>query len=313
MNATLAFIIPSVFLFAYLLLSSIEFGAPIFLVWPKLLNNKSIIRGYINPVWETTNVFLVYFTESLFAFFPQSSFYLGVNLLSVLNTTLAIFGIRIVCMLLIFYANLENKLINFLILASNFTGPVIFSLVYIFALTGTWKDYFPSWTYLTLALLVTSTIIMVSSNFFSYRLQKSQSKSLRNLTNISVALFIISFLAFFWTITNRLPYLISNRFLTLGIFLTLFLAVVFYFWASARQKLFWKFFTACLSLATVFFGLIAAHMPYIIYPVLTVNNSLTNPAAYRLLMISMIGGFTIILPSLFLMYYLFAKAGKSKY
>ena len=57
-----------------------------FLMHMVLLTGKEhilsqLIERYLNPVWEVTNVFLVFFFVGIIGFFPQTAYYYGTTLL----------------------------------------------------------------------------------------------------------------------------------------------------------------------------------------------------------------------------------------
>ena len=86
------------FLFGYVIIASIDFGAGFFNAY-SLFRNKdhvlaSIIKRYLSPVWEVTNVFLVFFFVGIVGFFPQTAFYYGTLLLVPVSISLVLLAIR---------------------------------------------------------------------------------------------------------------------------------------------------------------------------------------------------------------------------
>ena len=73
------------FLFCYIIIASIDFGAGFFALHSKLTGDEKkinhLISRYLNPVWEVTNVFFVFFFVGFVGFFPESIKYLGTVLL----------------------------------------------------------------------------------------------------------------------------------------------------------------------------------------------------------------------------------------
>ena len=74
-----------VFLFGYILIGAIDFGAGFFNAYSLLTGRQriltNIIQRYLSPVWEVTNVFLVFFFVGIIGFFPKTAFYYGKTLL----------------------------------------------------------------------------------------------------------------------------------------------------------------------------------------------------------------------------------------
>lgn len=66
-----------IFLYGYLIVASVDFGAGFFAYYAKKtkkdhIMNKLISR-YLSPVWEITNVFFVFFFVGLVGFFPDAA------------------------------------------------------------------------------------------------------------------------------------------------------------------------------------------------------------------------------------------------
>ena len=87
-----------VFLFCYIIIASIDFGAGFFALHSKMTGNEKkvnhLIHRYLNPVWEVTNVFFVFFFVGFIGFFPDSAKYLGTVLLVPGSIALILISIR---------------------------------------------------------------------------------------------------------------------------------------------------------------------------------------------------------------------------
>lgn len=74
-----------IFLYGYLIVASIDFGAGFFSYYSMLTRKDHIINKiidrYLSPVWEVTNVFLIFFIVGLVGFFPDTAYYYGTALL----------------------------------------------------------------------------------------------------------------------------------------------------------------------------------------------------------------------------------------
>ena len=69
------------FLFGYVIVASIDFGAGFFNAY-SLFRGKQhiltrIIQRYLSPVWEVTNVFLVFFFVGIVGFFRKPPSFFG--------------------------------------------------------------------------------------------------------------------------------------------------------------------------------------------------------------------------------------------
>lgn len=87
-----------VFLFCYIIIASIDFGSGFFALHSKMTGNEKkvnhLIHRYLNPVWEVTNVFFVFFFVGFIGFFPDSAKYLGTVLLVPGSIALILISIR---------------------------------------------------------------------------------------------------------------------------------------------------------------------------------------------------------------------------
>lgn len=61
-----------IFLFCYIIIASIDFGAGFFTLHAKITKQDKkinhLIARYLNPVWEVTNVFFVFFFVGMVGF-----------------------------------------------------------------------------------------------------------------------------------------------------------------------------------------------------------------------------------------------------
>src|SRR5699024_4281004 len=73
------------FLYLYVIIASIDFGAGFFNFYSKLTGDDNIISPiisrYLSPVWETTNVFFAFFFVGIVGFDPDTAYSLGTTLL----------------------------------------------------------------------------------------------------------------------------------------------------------------------------------------------------------------------------------------
>lgn len=87
-----------IFLFGYVIVASIDFGAGFFNAYSLLTGKNNIlskiIKRYLSPVWEITNVFLVFFFVGIVGFFPQTAYYYGTILLVPVSIALILLAIR---------------------------------------------------------------------------------------------------------------------------------------------------------------------------------------------------------------------------
>src|SRR5579872_1834986 len=132
----ISLLIPSISIFIYMILSSIEFGTSFFQLNPNILIDDTILKKYIQPVWEVTNVFLVFAIVSIFTFFPGATYYLGTNLLVPISLGLTVLGLRGLFLMIIYYKDSKKHIIKFLFFLTSFIAPVLLSNIFIYFLTG---------------------------------------------------------------------------------------------------------------------------------------------------------------------------------
>src|SRR5690625_3542302 len=86
------------FLFGYVIVASIDFGAGFFNAYSEFRGKQHIlsqvIQRYLSPVWEITNVFLVFFFVGIVGFFPSTAYYYGSVLLVPVSIALILLAIR---------------------------------------------------------------------------------------------------------------------------------------------------------------------------------------------------------------------------
>jgi len=211
MRELLALFIPAVSVYIYIILSSIEYGVSLFHLFPGILKNARITKHYIQPVFEVTNVFLVFTIVSIFSFFPKANAQLGINLLVPIFLGLLFLGLRNVCMLLIFYGSNERKLINLLFFFSSFITPLLLSTTFIYMLTGQVQNLFFSSLTISLYCFVIVSILLITSAFFQfYAKEKKENIFFQRFVMATIVLFLLSFLSLLMTANITIPYIFSN-------------------------------------------------------------------------------------------------------
>src|SRR3954453_4109289 len=86
------------FLFGYVIVASIDFGAGFFNAYSTVRGTQHIltkvIQRYLSPVWEVTNVFLVFFFVWMVGFFSKPAYYYGTVLLVPVILPIILLAIR---------------------------------------------------------------------------------------------------------------------------------------------------------------------------------------------------------------------------
>ncbi|GAB6932953.1 cytochrome d ubiquinol oxidase subunit II [Calditerricola satsumensis] len=314
-----------VFLYGYLIVASIDFGAGFFSFYGKWTGKGAVINDvidrYLSPVWEVTNVFLVFFLVGLVGFFPDAAYYYGEALLIPGSVALILLAIRGSFYAFANYGARESTLFLFLYGMSGLFIPAALSTVLTISEGGfiieqggrvvflanelLTSPY--SWSVVLLALV---SVLFISASFLTYYASRAEDQE---------ALEVLRSFALFWSLPT-----IFAGFL---VFVTLrehnpqhfhaMLDVSWMFVASMgcflvalgllmRRKAYgMAFLFVMLQYAFAFFGYGVSHLPYLLYPYVTITGSVTSPAMGQALIAAFVGGLALLIPSLWLLLRLF--------
>lgn len=326
-----------IFLYGYLIVASIDFGAGFFSYYSFLTGKKhlvhNIIERYLSPVWEVTNVFLIFFIVGIIGFFPDTAYYYGTALLVPGSIAIILLAIRGSYYAFSTYGAKDNHFYMLLYGASGLLIPASLSTVltiseggYVVEKEG--RVYFLyeellrspySWAVVLLALV---SVLYISAMFLTFYAAKAKDhKALEVVRGYalgwSTPTILCSLLVFF-AINKHNPAhfqkMLDLSWMFVASFLC-FLAAVFFIWRRRNYGL--AFLFVMLQFALAFFGYGAAHLPYILYPYITIHNDFTSDTMALALIIAFISGLLLLIPSLALLMRLFLfdtgyVQGKSK-
>lgn len=313
------------FLFGYVIIASIDFGAGFFNAYGVLRGKEHIlsrvIKRYLNPVWEVTNVFLVFFFVGVIGFFPQSAFYYGTTLLVPVSIGLILLAIRGSYYAFTIYGGLKPKIFTYLYGLTGLFIPASLSIVLTISEGGFVRMEGPSpildyWILFTspltwsIVVLSLSAVLYISSVFLTWYAERA---------NDLPALDLLRKYALFWAI----PLLITatgiivelqkhnpdhfnglvNLWWMFALSLLFFVGTFYLIWKRQSYKVaFWllvgQFFLA-------FFGYGISHYPFLLYPYLSIYDSFTNQSMAISLVIVFIFGLVVLIPSIYLLLKLF--------
>ena len=166
----LALILPVLFLFLYNVFFSIETAATLQWWQPKTLGTKFSIA----PIFEITNVFLVFALVSVFAFFPSTVATWGPLLTIPALVFLSISGVRIIGMIyLIHEKNNAPFLKNILVITSILTPAVIVGGTVPWMIIGNTNSEITLFLGIALVLFIVSTNLVTSILFLGRHLYKN--------------------------------------------------------------------------------------------------------------------------------------------
>jgi cytochrome d ubiquinol oxidase subunit II len=317
-----------IFLYGYLIVASIDFGAGFFSYYTMITGRKDIVHGiierYLSPVWEVTNVFLIFFMVGMIGFFPDTAYYLGTTLLipgSIAIVLIAIRGSYYAFSTYGSYSVKENRLFLLLYGGSGLLIPASLSVVLTISeggyiveqgndVTLLYHKLFTSpyaWSVVILSLV---SVLFISAAFLTYYADKAKDKPatkvLRGFAIGWSAPTILSSLLVFFSIQQHNPEHFQKMLDLSWMFVLSFLCFMvatYLIWHT--KHLGTAFLLVMLQFALAFFGYGAAHLPYIIYPMVSIHESITSPSMGIALIAAFIAGLCLLIPSLFLLMRLF--------
>ena len=321
----------------YVILLCVECGATIFIFWPVLLENSNannsacsgntdLVHAYMNPVWETTNVFLVFAIVSLIALFPAATPVWGAALIVPFFIFLVVAAVRVTGMLYVFYRNGNSRAMKAMLFIAAMLAPaVLLGGTVPFFLTGALPHDASTWELaIAIGLFGAAGVISFSTLFFDYARAKrgannrdannnhstatlKHSSPLRALTIASFSVLLACFALAELFLYRAAPHAFSWTALYAAAALGLItLALLMLVKKSGRVTTAIKFLLGALFFGVVYFGVVFAQLPYVVYPTLTVLNSFTDPQSAIVLLSVFAVGIVITVPALILLYFLFA-------
>ncbi|WP_028545729.1 cytochrome d ubiquinol oxidase subunit II [Paenibacillus taiwanensis] len=335
-DATIAITILWVFLFIYSLLGSVDFGAGF---WSMLFGRDSndkdaraavVANNFLSPSWKVTNTFLVLFVVALVGFFPGATYSLASLLLVPVCLVLVLLTIRSAFMV---YAYSVSKYGRTLRIISGITGLLIPGLlVGVLAVTlGGFVEELPDGG-LALdygALLKSPTLyahlafgyateLFFSALFLADYAQEAHDASTyrvyRRLAVIFGPLNLLTALLVTWSMPVEASWLVENLKHEMLWFLLSIAAFavgyVFLFVKRADGSIGRTRITViCVAIqyAIASFAYGRAHLPYILYPYVTLESGITNPAMFRSLLIGYTVSTILLIPVFILFWKLFLK------
>jgi cytochrome bd ubiquinol oxidase subunit II len=313
------------FLFGYIIIASIDFGAGFFNAYSTLRGKQHIltriIQRYLSPVWEVTNVFLVFFFVGIVGFFPKTAYYYGTTLLVPVSIAIILLAIRGAYYAFTTYGGLKSKKYIYLYGLTGLIIPASLSIVLTISEGGfvTMEDFGPilhywalftsplTWSIVFLSLTAVLYISSVFLTWYSYKAKDVTATYLmRTYALCWAAPLILTAAGIIVELRSHNPEhygRLMDLWWVFGLSLILFVGTVYLIWKKksygiAVGLLIGQFFLA-------FFAYGFSHFPYLLYPFLTIYGGFTNKAMAISLIIAFIAGLLLLIPSLILLLRLF--------
>ncbi|WP_413366306.1 cytochrome d ubiquinol oxidase subunit II [Lysinibacillus sp. 3P01SB] len=314
------------FLFGYVIIASIDYGAGFFNAY-SLLRGKNhilskIIKRYLSPVWEITSVFFVFFFVGIVGFFPQTAYYYGTVLLVPASIALVLFAVRGSYYAFEAYSRASGH--KGYAMAYGISGlflPASLSVVFTISEGGFINivDGNPkldlmallksplSWSIVVLSVIAVLYISAVFLTWYAWRAKdKEASELMRTYALIWAAPLIISALGIIIELKVLGNWHYENILDLWWLFLLSGILFVITIWLIGKRRNYGlAVILLIVQFAAAFFAYGASHYPYLLYPHLTIYDSFTNEAMAISLIVVFILGFALLLPSLYLVFRLF--------
>ncbi len=320
-------------LYIYSIMGSIDFGSSFWSMFYLRRNTTAgeLANRFLSPTWEITNTTLVFVVVSLVGLFPVAAFTLGTVLLIPVSSILLLLTIRSAFMVFAYTLTGIEKLLR---VVAGITGILIPTLL-ISALPVTegglvqmvneqpillitkWLSSPAVYMYMLFGL--TSALFLSAVFLSDYSLESDDPKAYRayrrNALMIGPLALISAMLALtllepeaqwlYERLFRYLPWFIASLVSFVLAYIALFLPARHKRFGIGRPRPAVLFVALQYLLATFAYG--SAHLPYIVYPFLTVSDAFTNINTFYSLLGTIAIGLAVLLPLFFLFWRLFLK------
>ncbi|WML47233.1 cytochrome d ubiquinol oxidase subunit II [Neobacillus sp. PS3-34] len=317
------------FVFIYAVMATMDFGAGF---WSMIYINHAktkattIANRYLSPTWEVTNTFIVALVVAVYSMFPKGAYTLGTVLLIPGSIILLLLSIRSAFLVFSHIAEEYKKPLTYI---SGITGIIIPGLlISVLPIThGSFVTFSDGKETLDLVRLfsspneyaffgfaISSTLFLSSLLLADYSKASQEYDAYNVYRRDAIILGPISFLmAIFIMLTLKseagwlyskmmkdLPFLILSLVLFLIGGLGLFLPSKK---VKGKPRLSVIAVTLQYLAASYVYG--KAHLPYIVYPEVTIHSAFTDPNSFHAVFASYIAGFLILFPGFIYFWSLF--------
>ena len=311
------------FVFIYAVMATMDFGAGF---WSMIYMNRektkatNIANRYLSPTWEVTNTFIVALVVAVYSLFPTAAYTLGTILIIPGSIILLLLALRSAFLV---FSNIAIEFKKPLTYISGITGILIPGLlISVLPIThGEFVDYGNGVANLNLYRLFTSPNVYAfigfaisSTLFLSSLLLADYSKASNEMKAYQVYLrdgkilgpisLLMAFLIIL-TLPNEAEWLYNRMMddlplllISVGFFLIIGIGLYapspFQKGVKGMPRLSVIAVTIQYLIASYVYG--KAHLPYIVYPNVTIHSAFTDPNSFRAVFITYIVGFAILFP-----------------
>ncbi|RLQ97844.1 cytochrome d ubiquinol oxidase subunit II [Falsibacillus albus] len=332
-NALIAITILWGFVFIYAVMATMDFGAGF---WSMVYYNRdktkatNIANRYLSPTWEVTNVFIVNIVVGVYSLFPGAAYTLGTVLLIPGSIILLLLSIRSAFLVFSHVADDYRKILTYISGISGIIIPAFLISVLPVSHGGfvdftdgkhilLLKDLFTSPNeYAFIAFAICSTLFLSSllladyskaaKERDAYEVYRRDSMILGPITLASAFLIMLTLRTestwLYEKMMDHLPLLLTSLFFFIVGGLAIYLP---------KDKNGIKGYPRLAVISVTLQYMIAsyvyghAHLPYFIYPGLTIESGFTDPSSFRAVFTIYIVGFLILFPGFVYFWSLFMK------
>lgn len=322
------------FVFIYAVMATMDFGAGF---WSMVYINRTktkatnIANRYLSPTWEVTNTFIVALVVAVYSMFPKAAYTLGTVLLIPGSMILLLLSVRSAFLV---FSNIAEDYRKVLTYISGICGILIPGLlISVLPIThGGFVEFSDGSQNLNLVKLFTSPneyafigFAVSSTLFLSSLLLADYSKASEEFHAYNVyrrdalilgPISLVMALAIMLTLRNEaawiynkmmddLPILILSVVLFLIGGLALILPSIGNKSLRGLPRLAVIMITLQYLAASYVYG--KAHLPYIVYPEVTIQSAFTDPNSFRAVFTTYIVGFLILFPGFIYFWSLFMQ------
>lgn len=313
------------FLYGYIIIASIDFGAGFFAFYARLTKQDHVINKlisrYLSPVWEITNVFFVFFYIGMIGFFPETSYYYGSAMLVPGSLAVILLAIRGSFYAFENYGSKNNIVYLFLYGATGVLIPASLSVALTLSEGGfilkqgetASLDYWGllssplSWSIVGLAIV---SVLFISAAFLAFYASHAEDHAALKLMR-SYALFwstptiVIALTAFIFLGQHNERHFqnMMDLWWLLALSVAFFMIAMWLLYRGGRYGM--AFICIMLQFFSAFFAYGIGQYPYILDPYITIQNSVTSSSMGFALVVAFIGGMCLLVPSLILVFRLF--------
>ncbi|MFF2876677.1 cytochrome d ubiquinol oxidase subunit II [Gottfriedia sp. NPDC057991] len=322
---TIAIFILWLFLYAYMIIASIDFGAGFYAFYtittkeePKLIG---IINRHLSSIWELATLFFIFFFVGVVGIFPRVAYYYGVPLLVPGSVAMIFLAIRGSFYTFQQYGGNRSKFFLILYGATSLLIPVTLSTVLTISEggfiieNGTDIRFYPfklitnSYS-LSVMLLAVCSVLFISAMFLIYSAKlindtESEIKLRKYVLVWSLPTIISSIIVFLsMKLHNKVHFDRMHNVWEFFLISLICFCIAIYF-VIKRKRYGLAFILVLLQYFFAFFGYGISHLPFILYPYLRIETSFAKSSLAIVLIILFVVFFI-----LFTVYFIFLVLNK---